>query len=150
MPYKFEQLEVWQLALDHIDSIYGFVEELPRSEDFNLRYQIIRSATSVEQNIAEGCTGQSDAELTHFLGMSIRSLIETVACLHLIQRRHFINDESSIYQVFANSQMLACKLQSFHKSILAASSHIREDATEYFIETDEYLSSIVDCPSSKI
>ena len=80
MPYKFEQLEVWKLALDYIDLIYKLAENLPRSEDFNLKSQITRAATSIALNIAEGSQGQSDAEQARFLGMSLRSLIETVAC----------------------------------------------------------------------
>ena len=150
MPYKFEQLEVWQLAMEYIDAIYILVEELPRSEDYNLRSQIIRAATSVALNIAEGSTGQSDAEQARFLGMSIRSLIETVACLHLIRRRHYLSDESSINLVYSKSQMLARKLQAFRKSILPAPGHIREGAADYFIETDEHLSSIVDRQLSKL
>ncbi len=28
MPYKFEKLEVWKLALENIDKIYAFSDEL--------------------------------------------------------------------------------------------------------------------------
>ncbi len=37
MPFKFEKLEVWQLTLDYIDSIYDLAEKLPESEKFNLK-----------------------------------------------------------------------------------------------------------------
>ena len=47
MAYKFEQLEVWQLAVDYIDVIYSLAERLPRSEEYNLRSQITRAATSI-------------------------------------------------------------------------------------------------------
>ncbi len=84
MPYKFEQLDVWNLSLEYIDTIYGLAEKLPKSEEYNLKSQIIRAVTSISLNIAEGSTGQSDAEQARFLGMAIRSLIETVACQHII------------------------------------------------------------------
>lgn len=29
MPYKFEQLDVWRLAVDYIDLIYKIAESLP-------------------------------------------------------------------------------------------------------------------------
>ena len=32
MPYKFEQLDVWKLALDYIDLIYEVAQNLPRTE----------------------------------------------------------------------------------------------------------------------
>jgi four helix bundle protein len=81
MPFKFENLEVWQLGLDYVDLMYELAEKIPRSEDFNLKSQLTRAATSVTLNIAEGSTGQSDAEQNRFLGLALRSLIETVACL---------------------------------------------------------------------
>ena len=61
MGYKFEQLEVWQLALEYTDLIYPIANKLPRSEETNLKRQIIRAATSIGLNIAEGSTSQSDA-----------------------------------------------------------------------------------------
>jgi len=67
-------------------------EVLPRSEDFNLKSQITRAATSVALNIAEGSQGQSDAEQARFLSIAIRSLIETVACQQIIQRRGYLQE----------------------------------------------------------
>jgi hypothetical protein len=66
MPFKFEKLEVWQLALDYSDLIYDIADQLPHSEAYNLRSQITRAATSVALNIAEGSTGQTDAEQARF------------------------------------------------------------------------------------
>jgi len=50
MPYKFEQLEVWQLSMEYTDLIYPLAEQLPRSEEYNLKSQIIRAATSIERS----------------------------------------------------------------------------------------------------
>jgi four helix bundle protein len=105
--YKFEQLEVWRLALDYIDLIYKVAENLPRSEEYNLKSQITRAATSIALNIAEGSQGQSDAEQARFLGMAIRSLIETVACQEIIRRRGYFQDETILNQDSQDSQTLA-------------------------------------------
>ena len=64
--------------------------KLPRSENFNLNSQLTRAATSVALNIAEGSTSQSDAEQSRFLGMALRSLVETVACLDIIENRKYV------------------------------------------------------------
>ena len=96
MPFKFERLEVWQLALEHIDLIYRVADQLPRSEEHNLKSQMVRAATSVALNIAEGSTGQTDSEQARFLGMAMRSALETVACLHIIRRRGFVQDATSL------------------------------------------------------
>ena len=78
--YKFQRLEVYQLALEYVDAVYNLSRQLPESERFNLRSQVERAATSIVLNIAEGSTSQSDAEQARFLGLAVRSLLETVAC----------------------------------------------------------------------
>jgi hypothetical protein len=55
MTYKFEKLEVYQLALDHLDLIYALADSLPRSEEYNLRSQIIRAATSIVGSTLRRC-----------------------------------------------------------------------------------------------
>lgn len=47
MPFKFEKLEVWQLSLEYLELIYKIAAQLPKSEDFNLKSQIVRAATSL-------------------------------------------------------------------------------------------------------
>ena len=69
--YKFQKLEVYQLGLDFVDSVYELTNELPDSERFNLRSQLERAATSIVLNIAEGSTGQTDMEQNRFLGMAL-------------------------------------------------------------------------------
>jgi four helix bundle protein len=88
--YKFQSLLVYQLSLDYIDLIYHIIGKMPEDERFNLSSQLIRAATSIALNIAEGSTGQSDREQIRFLSLATRSYVETVACLDLIQRRGYI------------------------------------------------------------
>ena len=133
--FKFEKLEVWQLALSYTDMIYLLTEGLPKSEDYNLKSQIIRAATSVALHIAEGSTSQSDAEQNRFLGMALRSLVETVACLCLIQRRGYPVDPDLSQEIEIQSGKLFAKLQSFRSAI--SPRQARELAGTY--ETDEQL-----------
>jgi len=71
--YKFQKLRVYQLALGYIDATYELSNRLPETEKYNLRMQLVRAATSVALNIAEGSTGQTDAEQHRFLGLALRS-----------------------------------------------------------------------------
>ena len=114
--YKFEKLEVYQLALQYTDMIYGLTEKLPKNEERNLKSQIIRAATSVVLNIAEGSTGQSDTEQRRFLGMALRSLLETVACQHLIERRRYVGKEE-LSKIYEFGQTLYAKLQALRRSL---------------------------------
>ena len=116
MNYKFQRLEIYQLSLQYSDLIYALCEKLPRSEDFNLKSQIARAATSITLNIAEGSTGQSDPEQTRFLGMALRSLIETVACKDLIERRAYLSSDDLRAARELSSKLFA-KIQSMRKSL---------------------------------
>ncbi len=42
--FKFERLEVWQLALGYIDLMYDIGSQLPKTEEYNLKSQLIRAA----------------------------------------------------------------------------------------------------------
>jgi four helix bundle protein len=131
MTYTFEQLDVWKLALDYIDLVYKVAEGLPRSEDYNLKSQVTRAATSIALNIAEGSQGQTDAEQARFLSMALRSLIETVACQQIIQRREYLQDVSLLQRMYDDSQLLARKLQNFRKSLSRQQYPVREEASTY-------------------
>ena len=116
MSFKFEKLEVWKLSLDYSDMIYDLANKLPDSEKYNLNSQIIRAATSISLNITEGSTGQSNAEQKRFLGMAIRSLIETIACLKLIERRDYVEKEQ-IDNIIRVGEELFAKLTAFKKAL---------------------------------
>ena len=62
MAFKFEQLRVFQKALDLSGSVHKLVKNFPKDEIFILVPQIKRAADSILLNIAEGSTGQSNNE----------------------------------------------------------------------------------------
>ncbi len=128
MAFKFEKLEVWQKALDYTDGIEAIARALPPQERFNLADQIRRAATSVALNIAEGSTGQTDAEQARFLGYAQRSLVETVACLHLIQRRAYLDDPEPLRHAYRQAEVLLRQLVAFRRSLGAA---VHEDVVSY-------------------
>src|ERR1700733_1387629 len=99
MSFKFEKLIVWQKAVDLAADVHDLTRTFPKDELFVLTSQIKRAADSVSLNIAEGSTGQSNAEFNKFLGYALRSNIEVVGCLYLAKKRNIIEQEvfSKIY-----------------------------------------------------
>ena len=114
--YKFQGLEVYQMALAYSKSIHSLSMKLPDRERFNLISQIERAATSVVLNIAEGSTGQSNPEQKRFLGLAIRSYLETIACLDLIDQFEYlpISETGSIRE---QGHLLFIKLNAFRKAL---------------------------------
>jgi four helix bundle protein len=59
--------------------VNNLTKTFPKDELFILTSQIKRAADSVSLNIAEGSTGQSNAEFKKFLTYALRSDIEVLA-----------------------------------------------------------------------
>lgn len=77
-------------------------------------------------NIAEGSTGQSNPELARFLGYAVRSLVETIVCYRLAQRRGYIAESPMRADMEMRMEILARKLQSFRKVIRGNSNTARK------------------------
>lgn len=101
MAFKFEKLIAWQKALELSILVDLKTKAFPKEEMYVLTAQIKRAADSVSLNIAEGSTGQSNAEFNRFLGIAMRSCIEVVGCIFLAKGRNIIKEEdfNAIYQM---------------------------------------------------
>lgn len=107
MGFKFENLRVWQMASDISAEIDELIFSFPKREEYVLSPQIRRAADSIALNIAEGSTGQSNAEFKRFLGISLRSAIEMIACLHLGKKRNVISEDN--FTLFYNKITILIK-----------------------------------------
>jgi four helix bundle protein len=118
---KVEDLRVWQKALEITVSIHELTRSFPKEELFILTSQIKRAADSIALNIAEGSTGNSNAEFKRFLNIATRSAIEVIACLHIAKARQLINEEvfNQMYQEL-NQQIRS--LQALKNSIKTKAS----------------------------
>jgi four helix bundle protein len=116
MAFKFEDLKVWQKALDLTFEIHKLTLTFPKEELFILSSQIKRAADSIALNISEGSTGQSNPEFKKFLGYAIRSAIEVIACLHVGKKRGLIKEED-FQRLYLEIETLVKMLQSLRNSM---------------------------------
>lgn len=93
MAFKFEKLQIWQLAIDMSFEIHEWTRGFPKEKLFILTSQVKRAADSISLNTAEGSTGQSNAEQKNFLGYAQRSAIEVVSCLYLGKKRSLVSED---------------------------------------------------------
>ena len=76
--YKdFQQLPVWQMAMQLAVEVFGLTDNLPRKEDYGLTSQIRRSSLSISDNIAEGFGRHHSADKIKFYIYSRGSANET-------------------------------------------------------------------------
>lgn len=92
MKFKFENLIIWQKAMELGEDINKLSYKFPKKEIYNLSSQIRRAADSIALNISEGLIGQSNLEFRKFMGYAIRSLAEVVTCIHKAKRRKYISE----------------------------------------------------------
>jgi len=115
MAFKFEDLRVWETAISLSAEVNVLVKTFPVEERYVLSSQFQRAADSVALNIAEGSTGQSNAEFKKFLGYSIRSGIEVISCLYLGRKRGIICDED-FSKLYTTYETLIIKIQALRNS----------------------------------
>jgi four helix bundle protein len=116
MGFKFEKLRVWQKAVDMAVEVNNLTKTFPKDELFILTAQIKRAADSVSLNIAEGSTGQSNAEFKKFLTYALRSDIEVVGCLYLAQKRDLINQDN-FFKIYAKCEEILVMLNGLKDSL---------------------------------
>jgi four helix bundle protein len=116
MAFKFEDLKVWQKALDLTEIIDTTTKSFPKEELYILTSQIKRAADSVALNIAEGSTGQSNADFNRFLGYALRSSIEVVGCIFVAQKRNIITKEH-FNLIYSKEEELIKMIQSLRSKL---------------------------------
>jgi four helix bundle protein len=86
MPAAYEELEVWQRAMDLMVEVYRLAARLPEYERNGLADQLRRASASIPSNIAEGNARSHRREYLHFLSIARGSLAEVVTQLECTRR----------------------------------------------------------------
>lgn len=116
MKFKFEDLLIWQRAMDFGEEIFELIKRFPESEKFNLSSQILRAVDSIALNISEGSIVQSKPEFRKFIGYAIRSLAEVITCLHKAKRREYTS-AAEFEELYSRSFHLMNMMIAFRKKI---------------------------------
>lgn len=88
---KFEDLDVWQNAMNLVTEIYKLFKN---NKDYSFRDQICRASVSVPSNIAEGFERQTNKEFIQFLFIAKGSIAEVRTQLMLASRLEYIDTKN--------------------------------------------------------
>lgn len=88
--FKFEDLQVYQKAMDFGEVVDVIVKKFPAYELYALSSQFRRAADSIALNIAEGYPG-SEAQFVKHINYAIYSANECVSCSTKAKRRKYID-----------------------------------------------------------
>src|SRR5690554_1875852 len=92
--FHFEDLKVYQNALEFDEIVHSQVSTFPKIEDYRFSAQFARAADSIAFNIAAG-SGSSDASFLNYLRIARDSSRECVAATTKAYLRNYITFEQS-------------------------------------------------------
>lgn len=111
---RFEDLEIWQLAMSQSSDFDLLVETTLLAKDFELRNQMNASSGSVMDCIAEGFERSGNNEFKNFLVIAKGSNGEFRSQLHrCLNRKHITKEKFD--ELYTKNEMLGKKIMAFIK-----------------------------------
>ncbi|WP_271767693.1 four helix bundle protein [Aquimarina algiphila] len=90
---KYQELKIWNKAMELVEEVYALTKKLPDEEKFGLISQIKRCSVSIPSNIAEGAGRNSNKEFIRFLSIANGSTTELETQLILVIRLKFTSKD---------------------------------------------------------
>ena len=115
MPFMFENLDVYQKAVDFIDQVTSLTEQFPRGYYF-LTDQLNRAALSIATNLAEGNGRFTKADRKNFFIIARGSVQECIPLLELARRKQLI-PESTVTDLRNQVEIIAKMISGLIKGV---------------------------------
>ncbi len=122
--YRFETLDVYQLARKFRVEIKKLTLSFPSDEKFELTSQIRRSSSSIATNLAEGSGRASSSDQAHFTNISYSSALETIDHLIYASDMEYIDDIKYI-ELRKKSDEIINKLNALYKYQIAQADNLK-------------------------
>ncbi len=147
---RFEELPVWQLAVDLAVRTYEFTEAPEFKGRYSLKDQIERAAVSVSNNIAEGFDRGTNPDLLTFLYIARGSAAEVRSMLNMLGKMPaFRNQESGIRNLKLQTESISKQLGGWIQSLLNSGMKGQRYVTEKVrlhdqrkVEREEFLQKL--------
>lgn len=111
---RFEDLKVWQHAIEIGLKIYQLVDQFQVSKDFRSKNQLIGSSISISNNIAEGFEYNSNRQFVRYLAIAKGSAGELRSQLYLLVKAEKVTQ--SDYDILYNDLIqISSEIKGFMK-----------------------------------
>ena len=118
--FRFEDLEIWQLARSLAVKLHKLANELDKKRLYRYAEQLRAAGLSLTNNIAEGSGSTHSKEFQQFLNISRRSLFEDASMLMVFETLGLFNS-NEIDDLLADCDMLSRKITNFSKTLRPSS-----------------------------
>lgn len=115
MGFNFEELDVYNKAIDFVSSVYTLTRSFPKDEMFGLTSQLRRAAVSIPSNISEG-SARTKKDFSRFIDIARGSVFECVTLLQIsVKQRHV--DKRKYDELRSDLTELSKMLSGLKKSV---------------------------------
>jgi len=129
MSASYQDLRVWQKAMDLVESVYGETQGFPKEELYGLTSQMRRAAVSIPSNIAEGKGRSTDRDRSLFFCHARGSLLELETQVLIAQRLKYLTPPRAEGLINSSTE-LGRMLNSLIQSMRSPESSSRSAARE--------------------
>lgn len=110
----FEDLEIWNKAVDLYVEVYSKCENSSLKNDFSAKDQLKRATLSISNNIAEGFEYENNLQFMRFLRYSKGSAGEVRSMIHAFYRTKQI-DEATHKKLIEDVILISKSIKNFLK-----------------------------------
>jgi len=116
MKFRFQDLKIWQLAVEIADRLFDIADRLDKKRLYRFAEQLRAAGMSMSNNIAEGSGSDSKKEFKNFLNIARRSTFENANMLILFHKRELITEEE-LAKHLSDLDRLCRQITNFIKSL---------------------------------
>jgi len=113
--FRFEDLEIWQLARDLAVKLHDLAAKLEAKKLYRYAEQLRGAALSVPNNIAEGAGSLHPGEFKQFLNIARRSVFENASMLLVFEAMQLLTPDQ-ISDLFIEFDKLSRMITNFART----------------------------------
>lgn len=115
---SYQDLLVWQKAMNLAELAYRLAKIMPKAEEYRLTSQLLRAVTSIPANIAEGHSRGTRKAYAHHISIARGSAAEVETLLILARRTELLADPEAA-DALAGANEIGRMLNVLHQRLSA-------------------------------
>jgi four helix bundle protein len=116
MKFRFQDLHVWQFAIELLDELLEIADLLESKKLYRFSEQLRAASMSISNNIAEGSGSSSNKDFNNFLNIARRSAFEVANIIIILGRKNLITQEK-LNQLLEKLDKECRMITSFKKAL---------------------------------
>jgi four helix bundle protein len=114
--WRFEDLEIWQLAAELAVKFHGLADQLDERRLYRYADQLRGAGLSLSNNIAEGSGSTHKQEFIQFLNIARRSLFEDASMLLVFEKMQLL-ESTKVDELLTDCDVLSRKITNFSRTL---------------------------------